>query len=178
MSRFTPAQVTELTVIGRRMMTMVRDLLRDLPTEPEEFRALIATLSGRYGSDGAAFVIVGWIDQIAAGIPAADRAGIDGVGFIADDGTGLEHLGEQDSEYAWIASALAARLAEDQAELRRLFYELPRDGRITEYLLRTLTVTAGVLNEREHPPVGRLRAGDIVTVPTRGDIPWWPGVAR
>jgi hypothetical protein len=164
MPRYNPTQLEELGRIGDTMLDQVRRVLREDPNDPAAFLTALRRLRTVYSTAGAAFVIRGWLDAVITASPTIEPGTRPyAIAFVNDEGTGFDNPAGMDEEYRWAATALSARLSDEQVILYRMFDKLPDDRRIDGYLLRVAELVGGILNAYETPAAGeQFRPGDVV----------------
>jgi hypothetical protein len=164
MTQYNPVQLEELRELSTGMLDAIRRVIRDEPADPQRFLGQMRRLTEGFGVGGAAFAIRAWLDQVREAFPDIPHGQIGGVAFANSEGTGFESPDDMSIEYRWAATALAARMGDNQASLYELIDALPA-GRLSVYLLRTVELVAGILDDRDRTDrPGPLHTGDVVRV--------------
>lgn len=162
-TRFTAAQLAELTTLATSILEHFRAALRGHDM-PDEFFTNTVRLRDGYGPRGAAHAVRAWLDTVITASPTIEYGREHVIAFTNEAGTGFHSPHTVQPEYRWAAAALSARIADDQVTLYQLIDQLPTGVPLTRYLVCTADICAGVLNAYEQPGTAPYQAGDVVLV--------------
>ena len=164
MAQYTPAQLAELRELSASMLATIRQAIRENTSDPRPFLDQMRQLATGYGMGGFAYAVRAWLDTVIDTFPQIQRGEIHGIAFTNETRDGFVSAQEMPFEYRWAATALSARMRDDQVALYKLIGQVPPD-RAGVYALRVLDLVAGALEDLDRGDrTGPLRTGDVLVV--------------